>query len=86
MNEKDILDLFEEESDDLTVIEEGDWTQEYKYQYSKTIVYHAPTSAYWAIEQSRSGSYHTDWYYDEPTAHEVVRVEKRTVVHSWVEV
>jgi hypothetical protein len=69
---------------DLDVVEEGDWVQDHKYQHCTTIVKDKEGN-YFQFENSRSGSYHTDWYYNPPTIYQVKRVEKvvtKTVV-SW---
>jgi hypothetical protein len=65
-------------------IEEGDWTQEGKYQFSQSIV--SKNDKFFAINQGRSGSYHTDWYYDDAEVYEVVREEKIITTVQWVAV
>jgi hypothetical protein len=70
--------------EDFTLVEDDDWTQEHKYQYHVAI-YKDGEGNYFQIQNTRSGSYHTDWYYGEPYINQVKRVEKvvtKTVV-SW---
>jgi len=66
------------------IIEEGDWVQDHKYQ-CREIVFKFEEKCY-SLNESRSGSYHSDWYYesddwgDEVDAYEVEPVETKTVV------
>lgn len=62
--------------EEFELIEEGDWVQEHKFQYSESIVKHKPTDTYWGLGSSRSGSYHTDWYYDATQIDQVERHEE----------
>jgi hypothetical protein len=63
------------------VVEETDWTQDHKYQYQET-TYHKD-GQYFSVTQSRSGSYHTDWYYNDPECFEVERHEEVKVVVTY---
>jgi len=62
---------------EFTVVEEGAWSQEHKNQFAQHIV--MAHGKFFCISESRSGSYHTDWYYDEPTIQEVTRHEETKV-------
>jgi hypothetical protein len=66
---KELMRLFEDEADEVEVVKEGDWTNDHKHQYCTTIVKFE--GKLYAIEQSRSGSYWSDYEYDEPEAYEV---------------
>jgi hypothetical protein len=84
MTAKEILELFEEEDPRLETVSAGDWVSEHKYELCTTIVEDTETGKLWAIHQSRSGSYFSDYFYDDPTATEVVayqvtRTEYRAV-------
>lgn len=46
---------------------DGDWTDEGKYSYRTDTFYFPELNVYVEVDQSRSGSYYTDYYYDEPT-------------------
>lgn len=69
------------------VVEEGDWTQDHKYQYCTIIFKDTTTDKHYEMGISRSGSYHTDWYYSwEDSGEEAVEVKKVTktiTVESW---
>ena len=66
---KKIIALFEEEweADEdyahFEVIEDGDWEVDCKYQFRSSIVKFM--DKYYQITESRTGSYHTDYYYDD---------------------
>lgn len=62
----------DDEHEDLTEVESEGWEQDGKYQSCATVYRHEPTGRFVCINQSRSGSYHSDWYYDDPTICEVV--------------
>jgi len=66
------------------VAEEGEWVQDYKYQASTDIVRHEATGRCFEVYQSRSGSYHTDWYYSTPELGDEVKLVTKTVtVERW---
>lgn len=68
---------------DLEVIEEGDWEINFKdYQDKSTYVRHVPTGRFFCINEHRSGSYYSDYYYDAPDAVEVV--QKEVTITQWV--
>lgn len=83
MFEGDGLDGFGHD-DQSEVIEEGDWTDEGKYSYSESIIRFG--DKFYSIQQSRSGSYYTDYYYNDPEITEVTRQEKTVVQVTWVPV
>lgn len=58
-----LLDLLNyEESEGFEIEDEGNWVNRSKYDYNETIISY--NDKFYLIEQSRSGSYHTDYYYD----------------------
>lgn len=64
--------------------EEGDFTQDHKYQYASNIIKHMKSGRCFEVSCSRSGSYHTDWYYtydNDPV--EVRKVEKVIKTTVW---
>ncbi|ARW57498.1 hypothetical protein [Kosakonia phage Kc304] len=63
-----------EDSDYLDVDEAEEWTQNHKYQYRQVVYWSTKHNVHVAVNETRSGSYHSDWYYSEP---EVSLVEKR---------
>lgn len=63
----------------LEVLEEGEWEQDHKYQHRSSVVLFEGQT--FDISESRSGSYHTDWYYDSSYITPVeAHKEVRTVV------
>lgn len=63
-----------EDSDYLEEVDHDEWTQNHKYQYRQVVYYSKKHDVHIAVNESRSGSYHSDWYYMEP---DVSLVEKR---------
>lgn len=63
---------------EYTEIEEGEWTQDHKYQYNYFIA--KIGEQYFTFNQSRSGSYHTDWYYSIDSVSEMNKFEGNTVL------
>lgn len=66
----------------LEVVEEEDWTQDGKYQHSETIIKDNEGN-FFCLNNNRSGSYHSDWYYGEPSVCQVKKVTKMVEVTSW---
>lgn len=62
-------------------VDSGEWEQEHKYQNRRSILLYK--GQHFAYDESRSGSYHTDWYYNESYLTPVVRKEETKVVVSW---
>ena len=58
-------------SDDYVCIQDGEWEVDGKYQTNETIFQNVHTAQYFAIYQSRVGSYHTDYDYNDPDCQEV---------------
>lgn len=81
-DEATLLKLYEEDGIDELVVEEGEWISNGKYQYLNTIVKY--NGKHYKISQFRSGSYHTDWDYGEPSISQVVPVE--VTITKWKEV
>ncbi len=61
--------MFNDEDPELEIIDEGNWVDEGKRSFRKSIV--KVENRYYEIEQCRSGSYYTDYYYDDPEVYEV---------------
>jgi hypothetical protein len=62
-------------------VDEGIWEDNGKYQYNTTVV--SKNDKFFAIDQSRSGSYFSDWYYNGPEIYEVERHEETVVRVTW---
>lgn len=64
--------------------EEGDFTQDHKYQYCTSVIKHIASGRCFVVNCSRSGSYHTDWYYTyDSDPCEVKKVEKVVKTIVW---
>ena len=84
----EMMEEIEEGCGDWEVVEEGEWTQDYKYQHKESVVKHVPTGKYYQYEISRSGSPFTDWYYsyedgDFPDLTEVEKKERVIAETYW---
>ena len=91
ITDSEMMEEIEYGSGTWEVIEEGDWTQDYKYQHKESIVKHIPTGKFYQYWVSRSGSPFTDWCYsyeygDYPILYEVVQEERTIVQKYWKEV
>jgi len=72
-------------SDGVEVVERGEWVNEGKYEYSSYVF--SKDGAFYELGMGRSGSYHTDWYYDfeDMDSFECSKVEKVEVTtYKWV--
>lgn len=70
--------------EEFSVIEDGDWINEGKYELRQCIVKHTPSDTYWEICSDRSGSYYTDWYYGRAEITQVEPKEETVVITKWV--
>jgi hypothetical protein len=73
-----ILEMLDEDgepiTDDLILIEEGVWKNNYKdFDLKQDIYRWRPTDQFFNVCSSRSGSYYSDYEYDDPTCGEVVQ-------------
>lgn len=69
----------------LEVVVDGDWVQDYKYQYKDTIVKDDEDN-HFRLSNSRSGSPFTDWNYGDPSISQVVPKVKVISTVVWEEV
>jgi len=83
MFENDDVDGFGHDNDS-EVIDSGDWTDDGKYSHCSSVVRYK--DKFYQIDQSRSGSYFTDYYYNDPDIYEVSRSEKTVVQVVWTKV
>jgi hypothetical protein len=78
ITEQDAIALHNDECEDWAdweTVKKGEWVSEHKYEHCSTIYRHKPTHRYFAVHSSRSGSYWSDYEYDDATANEVKPVE-----------
>lgn len=47
-------------------VEDGDWVEEGKYSYRVDTFFFTDLNVYIELQQSRSGSYYSDYYYNDP--------------------
>ena len=66
----------DEEEEIFVLVEDDEWTQDHKYQSRSQIWYYPARGVHFMVSESRSGSYHTDWYYNPPEVDIVTRHEK----------
>lgn len=67
--------------------EDGDFTQDHKYQHCTNVIKHLESGRCFEVSCSRSGSYHSDWYYTyDSDPYEVKKVEKVVKTYEWVAV
>lgn len=76
-----------DDSEYLEEVEEEDWTTDNgKYQYRQVVYFSTKHNVHIAVNETRSGSYHSDWYYNEPVV-ELVEKRERVVtktITEWV--
>ena len=73
-----ILYAYDEELDELEIVERGEWVNEYKNTDSReTIVKYK--DKYYKLSESRSGDYYNDYEYDDTDVTEVTEVTPITV-------
>ena len=78
-----IYEAFEEGTDDIEVIASGEWEHEYKDSFAKESIVKFD-GKYYSIVDHRSGSYYTDYNYDEPNITEVEPKIETVVITKWV--
>ena len=70
-----------EDLEGAEIVEEGDWVSEGKYEICETIIKYK--EKLFCMVQSRSGSYYTDYYYNEPHFYEVIpKVISKTIYEA----
>lgn len=77
----ELYELFQDEAKSVEIVEDGDWIDDGKYSFKDTIVKYQDT--YYQISESRSGSYFTDYYYNDPDIYQVTRREETVVKTFW---
>lgn len=77
-------DQFLDDVEGLEIVEQGEWTQDHKYQSCETIVRFE--GDLYSVHQSRSGSYHSDWHYGDTYFYPCERREETKVVVTYKEI
>ncbi|QHJ79005.1 MAG: hypothetical protein [Caudoviricetes sp.] len=52
--------------DEFECVKDDSWEQNGKYQYRSAVYKVVGQEVYFEVSESRSGSYHSDWYYSVP--------------------
>ena len=75
--ERDIIDFHNNEYDGdytkFTVVDRGDWIDDGKWQSCETV--YGYEDRFFMVKENRSGSYWSDYDYDEPTITEVTPIQ-----------
>lgn len=69
-----LMDEDGEPPEEATVVQSGDWEINYKDYATKDTTYKFGEQ-FFTVSESRSGSYYSDYDYDDPTCYEVVPKE-----------
>ncbi|MCA8110264.1 hypothetical protein [Burkholderia cepacia] len=77
----EVIQLFDDEDERLEEVERGAWESDGKYELRTDIVKDTRTGKFYAIHQSRSGSYWSDYEYGDTEANEVEPVQ--VTVTQW---
>lgn len=81
-----VLDCHNEELEDETLYDkicfvcESDWVSDHKYQFKETV--YKFNDRYFEVSETRTGSHHSDYYYEDPEIYEVV--PKQVTKTTWV--
>ena len=73
-----------EDIPNFEVVEEGDWVVEHKYEICDIYVKHKYTENYFCITLCRSGSYFSDYNYDDAEFSKVKPLYETKIVRTWV--
>ena len=79
-----IYEAFDSGTGGIEVIEQGEWQIEYKDCSLKESIVKFE-GKYYSITEQRSGSYYSDYYYDDPIIIEVEPKIETVVITKWVE-
>jgi hypothetical protein len=71
----------EQAPDGFTEVADSGWEQEHKTQHCETVYQETSSGRFFGVYQTRSGSYHSDWYYEDPSCCEVRPESKTTIVY-----
>jgi hypothetical protein len=77
----EIYEMFQEEDPKVTIVEDGDWLDEGKRSFRYSYIRIA--DKFYQIEECRSGSYFTDYYYDDPEIYEVTPRTETVIKTFW---
>jgi hypothetical protein len=73
------------EDDMIKCVDNGDWIDDGKYSYKKTVYRVCYDTGEWTryfcISEGRSGSYFSDYYYNDPNCTEVFPQQVTTTIY-----
>lgn len=78
-----IYEAWETGDKDFETVHNGEWVVDYKYEMKETVLEHKPTGKYYQINETRSGSYFSDYHYEDPEIWEVTPEKKMVEITSW---
>lgn len=79
-----LLGIWRENEDQYELIEEGDWSDEGKFQSQEVVFKDILTGKHYAFGVTRSGSYFTSYEFEVwDTAVEVQKITKTITVERW---
>lgn len=78
-----IYEAFDDESDKIETIEQGEWENEYKDYFARESIVKFD-GKYYSIVDHRCGNYYTDYNYDAPNITEVEPKTETVVITKWV--
>lgn len=76
-----IFEGYEDGDDEIKIINKGDWIDDGKYSYKETVVEYQ--NKFYVIQESRSGSYFTDYHYEDPEIYEVTKRVEMVETTFW---
>lgn len=68
---------------EYSLVDKGDWEVDQKYQF-RTSIYKDKDENYYRLNESRSGSYHTDYDYLDPEVDLVKPVTETIIVTKYI--
>ena len=83
------VDEYGEEDTPFELVEQGDWIQDYKYQWRENILKRVSDDTFWVYDEGRTGSPFTEYYYNDQDDEflDLYQVEKKEVVTTeWVRI
>lgn len=80
MEYSELREIWDEEEYDK-LVEDGDWIDEGKRSYRSSVMQIG--EKYYDVQECRSGSYFTDYYYEEPEIKEVEPYTETITVTRW---
>ena len=70
---------------EFELVEEGEWTQDYKYQNKETILRRKGDDTFWLYFESRTGSPFSDWHCESYGDEEVTLTQVEAVEVTRIE-